>query len=376
MIEDCRALSDADLTRDIKFSAQRDRHCLAKTLVHLAEFDRRQLCVREGGESLFAYCTRVLGYDEADAFRRIRAARAVNRFPAIVPLIEEGKISVATIAVLSPYLKPENYRAWLAAAGGKSRREVEAMIAARYPQAERPDYLRRFPQSSVHFAPPPPPHALEAIPSSSPQPSPSTAAANAPDSGENLETLSPTPPPGGSRPHEWQAIVPVSLERIRIGFDAGIAVMGLINRARQLLRHKYPEGRLEDVVREALEMLLDRKDPQRRLTLKPASAVRDGAAAQPEGPREPRALRDLKAGRYIPAWVKKIVWERDDGRCAWRFPEGTVCGSKDWIEYDHVKPFAKGGRSDSPRNVRLLCRLHNREAAAAAGVSAARPASG
>ncbi|MDE2490411.1 MAG: HNH endonuclease [Elusimicrobia bacterium] len=158
-------------------------------------------------------------------------------------------------------------------------------------------------------------------------------------------------------------MVPISAERVRIGFDAALAVRSLIDRARQVLRHKYPEGRLEDVVKEALEVLLDRKDPQRRLGFKPAPVVRDAA------PGEPRFLRALRAGRYVPARVKREVWRRDDGRCAWRFEDGTLCGSRDGLEYDHVRPYARGGRSDDARNVRLLCRAHNRLAAERAGLT-------
>jgi len=69
--------------------------------------------------------------------------------------------------------------------------------------------------------------------------------------------------------------------------------------------------------------------------------------------------------------ARGLGWARDGGRCAWRFDDGSVCGSRDWIEYDHVRPVARGGRSDTPRNVRLLCRLHNRAAAEAAGLSLA-----
>jgi hypothetical protein len=378
MIEDCRALTDADLTRDMKFIAQRDRHCLAKSLVHLAEFDRRQLCVREGGESLFAYCTRVLGYDDFDAFRRIRAARTINRFPTVVALLEEGRISLTAIAVLAPYLKPENYRAWFTEVAGKSRREIEALIAARHPQGTRPDYFRRFAPSPMQIGQSAPPEALEAIPSAA---GAAENSASVPDgigmpvdsAGQLLPPAAPIP---NARPHEWQAIVPVAMDRVRIGFDAGVAVMNLVNRARQILRHKYPEGRLEDVMKEALEVLLDRKDPQRRLTLKPASLARDAGPAAAAPLSQPRWLRVLKAGRYVPAWVKRAVWERDGGRCAWRFEDGTLCGSKDWLEYDHVRPFAKGGRSESPRNVRLLCRLHNALAAEAEGLSAPRGAAG
>lgn len=367
LIEDARALSDEDLSREVRFLAQRDRHCLAKTVVHLAEYDRRRLCVKEGADSLFIYCVKTLGYDEFDSFRRIRAARTISKYPGIVPLIEEGNISLTAISVLHPYLTPENHRAWFADVAGKSRRQIEAMVAARHPQGARPDVVRRFPPYSPQLAPSAPPHAFEAIPADTVTPASETAV----PLGERLAPLTALPEPAWTgRPHEWQALVPISIDRVRIGFDAGIAVMNMIDRARQILRHKYPEGRLEDLVREALEILLERKDPQRRLALKkPATA-----AFVADAPAEERHVRDLKAGRYIPAWVKKIVWDRDRGRCAWRFEDGTVCGSRDWIEFDHVRPFAKGGRSGSPRNVRLLCRAHNSLAASQAGLSAS-PAS-
>jgi 5-methylcytosine-specific restriction endonuclease McrA len=164
----------------------------------------------------------------------------------------------------------------------------------------------------------------------------------------------------------------VSIGRVRVGFDAAAIVAQLIERVRQILRHKYPEGRLEDLIREALEAYLDRKDPQRRLELMAAKAERAAQAPAPApGPEDherppARFLRAWASGRYIPAKVKSAVWARDDGRCAWRDKDGTVCGSKDWIEYDHLRPFAKGGRSDDPRNIRLLCRVHNQAAAEAA----------
>ncbi len=172
-------------------------------------------------------------------------------------------------------------------------------------------------------------------------------------------------------PDTWQQLSPISASRVRVGFDAASVVGKLLERVRQLLRHKYPEGRLEDIVREVLECYLDRKDPQRKLELKAAKAA---CVAEPPPPesneRLPiRYLRTWATGRYIPAKVKSAVWARDDGRCAWRDKEGTVCGSKDWIEYDHVTPYAKGGRSDDARNIRLVCRQHNQAAALAAGFS-------
>jgi hypothetical protein len=168
-----------------------------------------------------------------------------------------------------------------------------------------------------------------------------------------------------SPPREWQAVMPISLDRVRVGFDAAVVLMKLIDRAKQVLRHKYPEGRLEDILRDALEILIERKDPQKRLGLKEGEI---GGEIAPAPAPEPRFLTAWRGGRYIAARVKRAVWQRDEGRCAWRFDDGRPCGSREALEFDHFRPFAKGGRSDDARNVRLLCRMHNRMAAEAGGL--------
>jgi hypothetical protein len=365
LLDECRAMNDAELEQALKFLAEREKHGLAKLLAHLAEYDRRQLCVKRGHSTLYHYSLQVLGYDEGGAFRRIRAARVVRRWPEVLEQIERGVLHLTALVVLSPILKDENRRELLRAAQGKTRRELDAMVAEVLPRAPMADFSRRQPVAGGwSFAVSAPVMAVEAIGPAASATGENTSAVSSPPSGAKAEDAAAAP----AKSWEWQAMVPVAVGRVRIGFDAATAVMSLIDRARQILRHKYPEGRLEDVLREALEILLERKDPQRRFALKPAATrVADGPDAAPE----PRFLRGLHAGRYIPAWVKRAAWERDGGRCAWRFDDGTLCGSKDWLEFDHVRPFAKGGRSDSPRNVRLLCRAHNQLASEAAGLKPA-----
>ncbi len=371
-MDECARLSDADLVRAVRFLADRARHNEIRLLAHLAEFDSRRLCLEEGYRSLFEYCTGTLGFDEHESYRRIRAARVIRGYPEAKNALEGRKVSVAALVMLSPWLTRENAGPWLKAAEGKSKRELEALVAARYPQAPQPDAIRNLPSRPVLVSSVPP-MAYEAVAST-----PGNAKALTPATSVHMDAV--TPPeawiPLAAAPDSlgwgWQLLAPVSADRVRVGFDAACIVGKLIERVRQILRHKYPEGRLEDLIREALEDYLDRKDPQRRLELKAAKA--ECVAAVPaleDNERLPmRYIRAWATGRYIPAKVKSAVWARDDGRCSWRDKEGTVCGSKDWIEYDHLRPFAKGGRSDDARNIRLVCRQHNMAAAMAAGFSA------
>jgi len=368
-MDECARLTDADLVRAVRFLAEHARHNEIRLLNHLSEFDARRLCLEEGYRSLYEYCTGTLGFDEHESYRRIRAARILRSYPEARIALDRKKVTVAALVVLAPWLTRENAGPWLKSAEGKTKRELEALVAARYPQAPQPDSIRNLPARPAVVSGAPP-AAFEALPPAS--------GASAPPSGDET---APSPEghgavewaPLGEAPARlgwgWQQLAPISADRVRVGFDAATVVAKLIERARQILRHKYPEGRLEDLIREALEEYLDRKDPQRRLEMKAAKAecVAEAPAPAPEdSERLPtRFLRAWAAGRYIPAKVKSAVWARDEGRCAWRDPDGTVCGSKDWIEYDHLRPYAKGGRSDDPRNIRLLCRAHNQAAAEA-----------
>jgi hypothetical protein len=56
--------------------------------------------------------------------------------------------------------------------------------------------------------------------------------------------------------------------------------------------------------------------------------------------------------RVIPTWVKLEVWKRDSGKCA-------KCGATDDLHFDHIIPYSKGGSSNTPDNIQLLCGRHN-----------------
>lgn len=367
-MDQCASLKDDDLVRTVNFLAEHARRNEFRLLAHLAEFDARRLCLEAGYRSLFEYCTGALGFDEHESYRRIRAARVIRGYPEARTALEGKKVTIAALVALAPWLTRDNAGLWMKNAEGKSKRELEVLIAAHYPQAPQPDAIRNLPSRPILVSSAPP-SAYEALAAGTVSLDP-----HAGDASDAASDGAPTAMEGApltASPERlgwgWQQMSPVAVDRVRVGFDAASVVGRMIERVRQILRHKYPEGRLEDLIREALEAYLDRKDPQRRLDMKTAKAECVAEAPEPEEHQRlpTRFLRAWAAGRYIPAKVKSAVWARDDGRCAWRDDDGTLCGSKDWIEYDHLRPYAKGGRSDDPRNIRLLCRVHNQAAAEA-----------
>jgi hypothetical protein len=74
---------------------------------------------------------------------------------------------------------------------------------------------------------------------------------------------------------------------------------------------------------------------------------------------QPRPLRVTAPGsRYVPAEVRRAVWVRDLGRCAFVGTTGRRCDDRGFLEFHHVRPYAAGGEP-SVENIQLRCRRHN-----------------
>ena len=81
-----------------------------------------------------------------------------------------------------------------------------------------------------------------------------------------------------------------------------------------------------------------------------------GTAPRARGRAWPAASR-----RAIPAAVRRLVWQRDQGRCCYRDPiSGRRCTSAHLLQLDHLLPVAQGGGAD-PENLRLVCSAHHRQ---------------
>lgn len=73
---------------------------------------------------------------------------------------------------------------------------------------------------------------------------------------------------------------------------------------------------------------------------------------------KPRRNWPEKHTRYIPAALRRAVRE-EEKRCAFRSAGGVQCNQTAHLQFDHVRPWAKGGSSWDRGNLRLLCRAHN-----------------
>ncbi len=139
-------LGDPELLGRLERLVSRRGRLTAELLVHLGEVDRRKLYLAEACSSMHGYCTARLHLSDAAAYRHIRAARLGRQFPLLLELVAEGKLHLTAICLLSPYLNSSNHRPLLQAAVHRTKREVELLVAERFPRPDVPSQLRRLPE--------------------------------------------------------------------------------------------------------------------------------------------------------------------------------------------------------------------------------------
>jgi hypothetical protein len=131
-------LSDAQLRDGLKTLCSQGRVVLARLLAHLVEVEERRLHLEAACPSMLQFCVHRLGMSEDEACRRIQAARLVRRFPELLVRIERGELTLSTIALLKDALTEATYEELVEASAGKTKAEVQALLAKRSPKPDVP----------------------------------------------------------------------------------------------------------------------------------------------------------------------------------------------------------------------------------------------
>src|SRR5512145_2292871 len=139
-------LSDSELLDQLSALVKQERGVTVAVLLHLAEVEGRELHLAKGSPSLFAYCVRRLGFSEDVAYKRVGAARYARRFPIVLNLLTQGELHLSALMLIGPHLTDANHQEWLMAAAGKTKREVELLVATRCPKPDAPSSVRKLPR--------------------------------------------------------------------------------------------------------------------------------------------------------------------------------------------------------------------------------------
>ena len=282
------------------------------------ELDARRVYLGEGYSSLFAFCTQALHLSEHAAYATIEAARAARRFPDLLELLEDGAVTLTTVTLIAAHLTPENHEDVLAAVIHKSKREVEQIVVGLRPRPDVPPTVRKLPVTKIERT------VMERPLVQSQNP------LTTPDDVQPLVTVTTRP-----------LVSPLSPERFMIQFTVSRETLDQLRRAQDLMRHSVPSGDPAVIFDRALTLLIEHLEKE-----KCAAVTRPRSSPEPRG-----------RSRHIPAAVKRAVWKRDGGRCAFVGSRGR-CNERGFLEFHHVVPFAAGGKADAA-NISLRCRAHN-----------------
>ncbi|HWE25171.1 MAG TPA: HNH endonuclease [Myxococcales bacterium] len=239
--------------------------------------------------------------------------------------LRSGAVHLAGLRLLTPKLTADNHREVLADATGKSKREIEEIVARLAPRPDAPTIIRRIPDRLAQ---------------------PVNGAATADDAAAPNGAAK-----ANGRERHCQKIAPLNTEMFRIHFTASRQLRDKLREAQDLL-DRTAKGDVATIFELALDALIER-------TRKKRFGIGAKPRKTPAEKERPAAKKD--ASRAIPRPMRRSVVNRDESRCAFVDQRGKRCPERR-VEFDHIDGFAITGKHDFDR-IRLLCRAHNQQAA-------------
>src|SRR5258706_8496133 len=322
-------LSDAALLRDLAALITRDRITTAALLAHIAEVDARRLYLPAGYSSMHAYCVDELRLSEDAAYKRIQAARAARQFPAIFAALAEGRLHLAAVCLLAPHLTPDNGGELVVGATHRRKSEIEGLVGQRFavPSIIRASQAHQLAPGQVGCS------TTGPVPSADGELAPGQVGCSS----------------AGQAPRADDQLAPGQVERFLLQLAISKSTHDKLRYAQALLSHSVRSNDVAQVLDRALDALIVKLEKQKF-----------GAANNPRErtATEPPTQGLTTGGRYVPAHVRRAVWNRDAGQCTFVSAAGHRCTARRLLEFDHVDPVSRGGQATVDR-MRLRCRAHN-----------------
>lgn len=311
-------LSDEEFHQFLKAKVRQETLLTVEIIELLEESEQRKLYLKKGFGSLLDFCVKDLGYSESAAYRRIQAMRISRQLPEVKAALGEGRLSLVNVAKVQTLFKAEakNNNAYSVEEKRELIKEIENKTQA---QAEK--ILAN--ESDLVFAR----ERLRAV-------------------GQNKTQLT-------------------------IVLDD--EVLATVNKIKSLLSHRYPHANYNDIIKIMGEISLEKLDPSREKRRKSAPqrefANRENLIPQreftqkekstPQCNSTPLKINPKQNPRYIPAAVKRTVWQKAQSQCSHLDANSNRrCSSTFQLQIDHRIPVAIGGTSDT-ENLRLVCAAHN-----------------
>ncbi len=315
---------DPVIATEARQHSRQESGATAGLLACLAVFDERRAFSDLGYSCMLDYCQRDLSLSEDVAKKYLRAARIARARPVLFDMLADRRLSASAVLTLGPWLESGSHDDLIAAAAGKSREEIEWIIASRCPQPEMLSLEAAACSGTTSET------SVQVTLEGAPGPAcPSTAS-------ESPSSLVPLPVPAAT-------LKPLSADHVALTVTMTRATREKIRRAHELLGHTVAPEAIADVLDRALDELIVSLEKRKH-----------GLHRKPRGVR----AKVSHGARHIPAVVRAAVYQRDGGVCTFVSDGGQHCGCRHALQYDHIVAVADGGPSTT-ENLRLLCSAHN-----------------
>jgi hypothetical protein len=279
--------------------------------------------VRMGYGSFAEYVERVLGYSPRLTHDKLRVAEALETLRAVPEALREGKLSWSAARELTRVATLKTEAEWLAAAEGRTMRDVERLVSGR-PLGSRPQdpvdaearrHLLRFDVSAETL-------------------------------GAFRDAIARIRRDAGGSIDEDAALMMMARRVLggpkdegRASYQIGLTVCEDCRRARQ-----HAHGELIDVGGDVLEMA---ECDAQTLGLPPTRVDHEATAAA-----SPSTI--ARAKQDVPPAMRRQVLRRDQGRCV--FPG---CSHATFVDLHHIIGRANGGANHAD-NLVIVCGAHHR----------------
>jgi hypothetical protein len=313
-------VGNAELVAGLSKLVQQSNGLTAQVLAHWVELDERKLHLQLGFSSLFAYCVEGLGMSEGTAGRRVTAARVCRRFPDAFERVARGELHLCALCALAPHLNEQNATELFEASKGKTRRQIEELLAVRFPRPDVREQIRRLPTRGPTLTPFATPERAPGSGAQKCPPSRSFGALGdlqdshislegalkaaeyaASDRPEALELPVNSPPaqavhaepepasiPAARPRPRSRELEPLSADRFGVRFTADLELRDLIERARALALHRIPKDDLAALMK-LMAASFVKHEEKRRFGIGAKSRRRSGEVkpSRPRGVAEP-----------------------------------------------------------------------------------------
>lgn len=319
--------TDNQLFERLRTAVRVENRCLAKTLRLLLEVSERRIHLAQGYSGLYKFCVGELCLSEGSVYRRTQVVGKIKKYPMLLTMIEDSDISLTVAALLCPYLdRQSNVNGFLLKFKGKTKRAAQSLLVDKMaPRAAPKDDIRRVQDRLVLSQSPR--HGQNLDPSVAGNPSLKFA-----------ETVAGNSAASPNVPIQQPEVVREKC--FQFNFSASERLKQKLERLKGLLAHKYPAGRLEHIIEEAVDHLLGAKTPK---------------AKRETSPKPSRT-------RYIPVKWAEQAFLRAGHRCQFVGVQGRRCDSNWLLQIDHAKPLSLGGLTEL-ENLQILCSSHNQHKA-------------